>query len=167
MQVQRMITQERLFEVLYYNKNSGVFVWNISPNNSTYAGTEAGNIDAYGYLVTSIDNKRYKLHRLAWLYEYGEMPKNQIDHINGIKTDNRIENLRDVNGFVNQQNRRVIQKNNNSGYTGVCFVKNRNKWMAQIKVENKFKYLGLYETAELANEAYIKAKREFHNGCTI
>lgn len=162
-----MITQERVFEMLFYDKNTGNFIWNQSKNNKAKIGTIAGSLDAYGYLVVTIDNGRYKLHRLAWLYLHGEMPKHQIDHINGIKTDNRIENLRDVTGFSNQQNRQFKQRNNKSGYTGVCFNKEMNKWQSQIKVNGKCKYLGLFDTAELANERYLEAKREMHDAIGI
>ena len=98
---------------------------------------------------------------------YGEMPKQNIDHINGIRDDNRIENLRDVSQKINLQNKRNPNANSTSKFLGVCWHKSRNKWQSQIAVNGKDKYLGLFETAELAHEAYLIAKRELHEGCTL
>ena len=88
-----MITQEELKELLDYNPETGLFTWNVYNNikNKTTAGTFND-----GYIQIKIKQKIYQAHRLAWLYVYGEWPKGQIDHINGIRDDNRIENLRDV-----------------------------------------------------------------------
>lgn len=103
-----------------------------------------------------IDGKNYLAHRLAWFYVYGEWPKNQIDHINRIKTDNRIFNLRDVDNSTNQHNN-ALRKHNTSGTTGVMNCKSRNCWGAQIYVNNKRIYLGIYKTKEdaiLARKKY-------------
>lgn len=99
-----------------------------------------------------IDGENYLAHRLAWLYVYGEWPKNQIDHINRIKTDNKIKNLRDVTNSTNQHNN-AIRRHNTSGTTGVMTLKSKNSWGAQIYVNNKRIYLGVFKTKEEAISA--------------
>ena len=107
--------------------------------------------------------KTHQAHRIVWQLHNGQIPDGlQIDHINGIKDDNRIENLRlDVNK-ENPQNISEPQCNNTSGYLGVSWNEREKKWRAQIMVKGKRKYLGLYDTKEEAYEAYLAAKRDLH-----
>lgn len=88
-----------------------------------------------------IDGKYYLLHRLAWMYVHGEFPNGDIDHINRVRNDNRLTNLRVVNRCVNQQNR-SLQVNNTSGVAGVIYGKKSNSWIARIKANNKYYHLG-------------------------
>jgi len=126
------------------------------------AGKISGSKDHAGYLIIKIDYKAYKAHRLAWLYVYGAWPIDQIDHINGIKNDNRIKNLREASNRQNSHNKHCIQKNSTTGFTGVSFVKSTNKFRAHISINGKFNSLGVYETAEEAHEVYLKNKRALH-----
>lgn len=114
-----------------------------------------------GYFQGEVSGKFYLVHRVAWLLHYGEWPKGDIDHINGITTDNRIENLRVVTMAENQQNRTLACKSQ-SGIRGVDFQKREGKWRARIKAYGKPILLGMYETKEEARDAYLLAKREFH-----
>jgi len=105
-----MITQEKLKKLLYYNKDTGFFVWkkdifNLNKYKVANQGDIAGCISSGGYIQISIGGKCYSAHRLAWLYEFGHFPKLQIDHINRVRDDNRIDNLRDVSGKVNMSNK--------------------------------------------------------------
>jgi hypothetical protein len=97
----------------------------------------------------------------------GKWPTYQVDHINGIKTDNRWKNLRDVNGFINQQNRLGPKKNNKSGFLGVTYMPARRKWRATIRFNGNGLHLGMFDKPELGFAAYIEAKRRLHPGCTI
>lgn len=162
-----MLTQARLKEVLHYEKTTGIFTYIVS-RKTTIIGTVAGSIWD-GYRRIYVEGKPFSAHRLAWLYVYGEWPKYEIDHINGIRDDNRIENLRDVSTSVNQQNVRYGKSDNVSGYLGVSRYKNlkAKPWRAQILVSGKMIHLGYFETAEDAGVAYVKAKRIHHIGCTI
>ena len=146
-----MPTQEFLKKHLTYDSASGVFT---RPD-----GSKAGGIHgASGYERISIYNRRYYSHRLAWIYHYGEVPKN-IDHINGVKHDNRIANLRSVGQSENQHNR-FKQKNSTSGYRGVSYHADNKKWIAQIMVNRQNKYLGSFKTAEEAFACRLKYEQE-------
>jgi hypothetical protein len=106
----------------------------------------------------------------AWLYVHGEWPKHTIDHINGIRSDNRIENLRDVPTRTNLENTRSQSRKNETGFMGVSRNKTSvraDSWVAAITVNRKTIHLGVYETPEQAHAAYIQAKRRLHEGCTI
>lgn len=159
---------EELKEFLFYDPETGIFTRkkSIKPRGSAKPEAIAGVIDNKGYIQIWVKQKKYRAHRLAWLFVYHEWPRNQIDHINGIKTDNRICNLRDVSNDENQQN---CNKNraNTSGYTGVFWLARNAKWVAQIKIANKSKYLGLFVDPEEAHRAYLKAKAELHPNANL
>jgi hypothetical protein len=162
-----VITQQKLKEILEYDAELGIFRWKVRRGGRAAAGDIAGTLNRYGYLDIQIDNKKYKSHRLAWLFVYGVMPHEMIDHINAVKTDNRLKNLRLATNSQNQQNQRNPQINNTSGYLGVSFHKSNNCFVAHIKIDGKSKHLGCFNTAELAYEAYLLAKRQAHGFCTI
>lgn len=156
-----VLTQARLMEVLHYCAETGLFTWITSHKRGVSPGKRAGSVTNHGYVSIRVDDKPYLAHRLAWLYVYGELPVKQIDHINGIRTDNRIQNLRECFGFENQQNmkRRI---DNSSGLTNVSFHRQTGKWRSYITSHGRSKFLGLYQTKELAYEAYLSAKRDLH-----
>lgn len=131
------------------------------------AGSVLGSMRSDGYLMTSVMGKRVYNHRLAWAMHYGIWPDKDIDHINGIKHDNRIENLRCVARVVNMQNKRAPNSDNTSGYLGVWFDATSKKWRAGISINMKKKTLGYFQTPEIAHEHYLSAKRKYHEGCTI
>lgn len=127
-----------------YDKETGVFIWiNKRPRSNAKVGSIVGSIDAYGYLRVKFKGKIYKLHRLAWLYMYGEFPDGDIDHINHNKLDNRISNLRVVTPRENTYNK-PKSKNNTSGVTGVYWCRQTKKWKASIRVDGEFIHLGYY-----------------------
>jgi len=149
---------------LDYNKDTGVFTY-LKTRCKSKVGTVAGSANSKGYLLVKIDGISIKLHHLAWAYSFGEFPSKTIDHINGIPSDNRIENLREVTSRINSENQRRPHSNNKSGFLGVS--KAGNKYKAQIKVDGKKIYLGSADTPDDAYEIYIKAKRDLHSGCVI
>jgi len=153
------VTQERLKEVLKYDPITGEFTWtvNIMCMGAKGLGERAGGTDERGYRRIRIDGKLYKEHRLAWLYMVGTFPKDQIDHTNCIKGDNRFKNLREATCRQNSMNRK-IRKNNATGLKGVS-AKNQG-FQAQIGHENKVYYLGVFPTKETAHQAYCKKATE-------
>lgn len=159
------ITAEQLREILDYNMETGIFIWKISPSKAVKAGDVAGNIDKRGYSTLGIRGEIYRTHRLAWLYVTGSWPTGMIDHINGIKADNRLVNLRDVGAGGNSENVRKPNKRNKSGFMGVIWY--QNKWRASITVNRKTIRIGDYTTPDEAHQAYLNAKRMFHVACTI
>lgn len=156
-----MITQERLQEVLSYNAETGIFN-NIKNRSNAKAGDVAGYKRTDGFIIIRIDGIKYSAHRLAWLYVYGEFPENFLNHVNKIKDDNRFCNIKLTTNQENQHSLIDPQKNNTSGYRGVSWIKASKTWVSIIKVNGKKKYLGAFLTAELAHEAYLKAKKELH-----
>lgn len=159
-----MVTQERLKEVLEYNPENGRLHWKVKRSNIPI-GTPAGARDRGKYMRLRVDGRFYMAHRLVWLMFHGEWPKYQIDHINGDKVDNRIENLRDVPGGMNMENLRAPLRRNKCGFLGV--YKSKNRYRADLTVKGKTKHIGSFKTPEEAHAAYIEAKRKLHAGCTI
>jgi hypothetical protein len=120
------------------------------------------SLDVYGYIQVYYSKKMYKAHRLIWAITYGEMPQGQIDHINGIRSDNKISNLRVVTQQQNSFNKTKKSKSNQSGYRGVCWNKRANKWQSSISVNGKNIYLGVFTSIESARQAYLEAKKIHH-----
>jgi hypothetical protein len=156
-----------------YDKDTGIFIrTKTHPKRKYLAGSVTGVSRPDGYVQIMIEGKLFLAHRLAWLYVYGELPKNNIDHINGIKNDNRIENLRDVKQVTNVQNLKKARKSSvSSNKLGVSFAnkgKNIDKpFRARIVVDHKEIHLGTFSNEDEAHEAYLLAKRKYHEGCTI
>lgn len=157
------LTIERAREMLSYSPSTGVLTWKSGPRN----GLVAGCLHPEGYLKTRIDDRLYLNHRLIWLMLFGHWPKNDIDHINGEKNDNRLANIRDVTRKTNLQNQKMPSINNKSGFLGVTFDKRKKKFRAEIGVDRKHIFLGRFQTPEEAHQAYLSAKRQLHAGCTI
>jgi hypothetical protein len=158
------ITYDRVRELFDYNEKTGDLVWKVSTSRKIKPGQVAGSHDkTRGYVMIGIDGRkqRYSAHRVIWLWYYGRWPESEIDHINGIRNDNRISNLREATTSENRQNR-CVQSNNNSGYNGVHFHKVANKWQAGLKVNGQTLYLGLFDNKEDAYDAHLKAKQHHH-----
>ena len=161
------LTQERVRHLFIYDFLTGEFKRRVAAGSGGRipAGTVVGSTRPDGYLKILIDGKSYLAHRLAWFYVNGVWPTYEIDHINGVKADNRIENMRDVPSFVNRENRHRAQRDNKLGVLGV--VQYPRGFAANIKINGKPVYLGYFSTAEAAHAAYVSAKRRHHEGCTI
>lgn len=149
------ITQSELKSLLSYDLETGVFFWIAGHRFGKIAGWSNGN----GYLRIGIKGKQYFCHRLAWLYVHGELPKVDTDHINGIRNDNRIVNLRACSTSENMRNV-GIRPNNTSGFKGVDFHKATGKWRSRLRVDGKEKHFGLFLDPELASEVYEANARQ-------
>lgn len=159
------LTAARLRELLDYNPETGLFTWAIS-RRGCRKGDPTGKPHRNGYIMIGVMYRHRLAHRLAWLHTYGDWPTGEIDHINGIRSDNRIANLRDVSTAVNRQNLRAARSDNH--HTGLLGVyKNHGQWSARVQVNGTQHYLGSFSTPEEAHSAYLAAKRKMHPGCTI
>lgn len=155
------ITQKRLKSLLTYDPGTGEFRWRIRRSNRAPKGSIAGCRDRYGYIVIRLDDTLYKAHRLAWLYCYGTWPTKNLDHINQTPDDNRIANLREADQHENNQNRRV-QRNSQSGITGVSLHKASQRWHARIHTRDGCRSLGYYDTKDAAAQARRAAELELY-----
>lgn len=155
--MRRELQHSRLLELLSYDSDTGLFFWR-EAGRKRVQEARAGILGWRGYRLISFDRQTFLEHRLAWFYVHGVWPKHQIDHINEIKTDNRISNLRDVNQTANLLNQSKPQRNNTSGFRGVSFQKKTGKYRAQLMVNGKQNHLGEYDTPEQAFQAYTQAK---------
>lgn len=156
------LTQEELKILFHYDLDTGTFTRLLRTSNKAQVGQIAGCHSSRGYRVIRVYGKLYPSHRLAWLYVHGEFPAEGLDHINGDKCDNRINNLRLASPSENLQNIRGPFAGNISGLLGASFHKQCNRWSAAIRTKGKRTYLGLFSTPEAAHQAYLNAKRELH-----
>jgi hypothetical protein len=153
------LTHERLREVLNYDPMTGVFVWKKRLNNRALVGHICRNFDHRGYLRINIDRKIYRAARLAWLYIHGKWPPHEIDHINGIPGDDRLDNLREATHSENCNNR---PPRKSGRLKGVYFNKRDNGWCARITGSKRTHFLGRFATEAEAHAAYAKAAPIIH-----
>jgi hypothetical protein len=144
------LTRERLREILDYDPLSGIFT-NRKTRGPAKAGDVAGTVNGKGYVVIAVDGKTYQAHRLAFLHQTGKFPPADVDHINGLKTDNRWSNLRHATRSENNGNHKGWGV---SGIRGVSLDKKAGKWKAQIRVAGLKYHLGLFNSVEEAQAVY-------------
>jgi hypothetical protein len=141
---------ERVRELLSYFPETGLFKWKVTLSNRAKAGSNAGAPNNKGYVEIKIDNVRYKAHRLAWFYVYGEDPSsNEIDHEDLNKGNNKIGNLRLATRKQNNENIGT-PRNNTSGVRGVSYQKKDSRWTAYIYHNKKRIHLGSFKDLSLA-----------------
>lgn len=161
------LTAHLLRAHLSYNPETGDFV-RLLNNGTAKAGDIAGWLEPNGYRKLSVLGAKYYAHRCAVLYMTGAWPAQDVDHIDGNKSNNRYSNLRCVSTKVNAQNLRSARVDNKTARLGVSFHRAAKKYMAEIKdLSGKRHYLGLYLSPDDAHAAYLTAKRKLHEGCTI
>ena len=158
------LTQSDVLKLFRYDPLTGWLYWRVSRSNLIKVGDRAGGYNkSLGYITLSINRKQTYAHRVIWLMVYGEHPKS-IDHINHIRHDNRITNLRAVSPHENSKNR-VKRKDNKSGINGVCWVKKESKWYSYISIDGRNRPLGHYD--DLLNAVCARKNAEIENGFHI
>jgi hypothetical protein len=155
----RRLTIYRLREVLQYDCDDGLFFWKIALSPRGLVGSLAGTICQNGYRMIIIDREPHKASRLAWFYVNGVLPEKYIDHINRIRLDDRISNLRVASPSENSSNIGVT-KRSKSGLKGVC--KTPWGWQASIGHRGKLQHIGSFRTPEEASSAYIEATKRLN-----
>ncbi len=152
----RELTLDRLKYLVRYDPVTGDFTRLISTSGRAMAGTKCGDVDSKGYWRLRVDGRRYLAHRLAWFYMTGEWPNGEVDHENLKRIDNRWKNLRLADEFLNKRNTGA-KKNNKVGFKGVSWHVCSKKWRSRIYLDGKEVNLGLFDTPEDANAAYMVA----------
>lgn len=152
------LTAELLREMLHYDPETGVFVWRVLNlyRREIKIGDIAGHLDRSGYWVVKVYGGRYMAHRLAWFYVHGDWPPHQVDHINGVRHDNRLCNLRLATRTENARNR-ARRVDNSSGHAGVSFDKRDKNWRVQSTLNGRHAYIGSFATLAEA----VAARDEF------
>lgn len=158
------ISHAELLERVSYDPETGVFRWIVSWCSKAKAGRELGSWDLYGYKTVRLYKRSYKLHRLAWFYMTGDWPTGDIDHINGVRHDNRWANLRDVSRKTNLENSHRPGSHKVSNLPRGVANARAGRYSAHISHFNKTVYLGVFDTPEEASAAYRAAKKLLHLG---
>ena len=150
---------DRLHELFSIDPNTGVMFRKCPTKGGVKAGQVAGWKRASGHLCVMVDHVTYPAHRIAYVLYHGDCPcEFEIDHINGVRNDNRLCNLRLVTRKQNMENK-TAARTNKTGYKGVSFDKHSKKWKASISHNHKQINLGRYETAKEAGAAYASAAK--------
>jgi len=154
-----MITQQEVKSLFNYNPHTGILTNKIKRGSNGFKGAHVGS-NCKEYLVTTINRKRYKVHRVIYLFIYGYIPQ-IVDHKDGNKQNNKIENLRPATPSENQRNK-GISRNNTSGVKGVTWYKNCKLWRAQIRVNGKRIHLGYFKSIDRASVIMEEARKVHH-----
>jgi hypothetical protein len=177
MAMKSLPSQKFLHQCFDYDQHTGILTWKVRPRvhfltaqawkvwNCRFAGKAAGCI-IHGYVsvVLTYRNQRSPIgaHRICWALVTGAWPKDEIDHRNGVRADNRLENLREATVAENAQNNKA-HVDSTTGFLGIHWHKKQQKWRATIRVGQHRHHLGLFSTPEAAHAAYIKAKARLHS----
>ena len=159
-----MLTYERVKELFNYDPETGALIWikkSAPQANSVKIGMTAGCVNKLsGYIDINYNHKTYKAHRIIYMYMTGNFPDGCIDHINGVKDDNKWMNLREATNTDNNRNK-CTHKNNTSGVMGVRFRKDRNTWIAEICSKSKVIRIGSFKKKINAIIARKEAEKKY------
>jgi hypothetical protein len=159
------ITADALRAEFFYNPETGIFTTKAS-RKGRIVGRPCLFANREGYVMVPLWGRAYAAHRLAWVYMTGSWPETELDHINGVRDDNRWSNLRASTRQENMQNRHNPNRNSAVGLIGVDIV-GSGHYRARIRVGGKNVSLGCYKTKEEAYSAYLSAKRKYHPSSTL
>lgn len=152
------LTQEYLQSIFDYK--DGELYWKENRYRNKTKGKKAGSLDTKGYRFVTIQSKAHRVHRVIFLMHYGYLP-DFIDHINGNRLDNKIENLRPCSMAENARNCKK-PKHNTSGYKGIRWRKDRSKWQVFFKVNKKYMSFGCYFDLEVAKFVAETMRYKYH-----
>jgi HNH endonuclease len=155
------LTSERARGLFAYDPLTGLLTWRNRSSRTAPAGSVAGRLLPCGYLQLKADGRNYLVHRVIWLMATGCWPRDQIDHIDGSRTNNRLENLRAATGVQNACNK-APGAANTSGHLGVCWNKGKEMWLVRISVNGKRSHVGYFRSLESAVKARQQAAERLH-----
>lgn len=151
-------TKELLLEVFEYRE--GNLYWKVALSTKTKIGSLAGSLTPDGYKKVGLNKKDYQIHRLVWMMHHGAIP-DVIDHVNGDRLDNRIENLRSATIAENVRNSR-LSRNNKSGAKGVFWCNTYKLWAGKVRMNRRDYHAGRYENLEDCIEAVTRLRERLH-----
>lgn len=160
------ISHAEVRRIMAYDPETGILRWRVRADrdhswNMRFSGEEAGAVLTLGYRYINFNKRLHPAHRIAWLWMTGDWPKDDIDHINGDRADNRWANLRAATQMQNSANQKV-RSTNTSGTKGVCWIAKKGRWRASIMVAGKTIYLGYFSALDDAIAARKAAETEHH-----
>ena len=159
------VSVETLRNLIHYDSESGQMVWRPRSDNLSFTTRWAGkrvftSDNGKGYKTALVMGRRLTAHRVAYAIFYGRAPRGEIDHINGVREDNRIQNLRDVPAAINRRNS-ARSSRNVSGVTGVSWKKAYSKWQACFQVDGKQIHLGYFSRKEDAIQTLLRERAKY------
>ena len=157
----QILTQEKLRTLLHYDPDTGVLTWRAKPSRGIKVGRQAGTPTSEGYLALQIDKKKMYAHRAIWMYVHGVWPSEEIDHINHVRNDNKLCNLRLANRLENSHNTRKHAKSL-SGHKGVAWHSRNKKWQVQMRFCGKSYYVGQFSNLQDAVQARLQAETKLY-----
>lgn len=160
-----ILSAERLAAVLAYEPETGAFVFQCKRGNRAKGAVVSGSPGTHGHRYIGVDGRLHLAHRLAFLAMTGLWPVGEIDHIDGDPSNNRWVNLRDTDHRTNMQNIKRAPITNRSGLLGAH--RHQGRFASKIRIAGRLVHLGCFDTAQAASEAYLRAKRTHHSGCTL
>ena len=163
MSTKELPSPELLRQLLRYDPDTGKLYWKERTSNRIKIGEEASTVNAYGYVVIGVLKHRLPAHRIAWAIYYNEWPTQEVDHINGDRSDNSIKNLRNVSSVQNKQNTKIYSTNT-SGAHGVAYNKQNKNWRVRITVNKQIIEIGSFRNLDdaIAARKEAEAKYGFH-----
>jgi len=156
--IHKAVDLDELHSTLGYDALTGVFRWKVG-RPGLRPGTVAGNVGPYGYVRICINRTSFEAHRLAWFYVYGVWPANVLDHVNRVRADNRIANLREATKSQNAINS-ATRRDSSTRIAGVCWSADKKKWRAYITKGQKQRHVGYFDAIEDATSARASAVKE-------
>ena len=164
-------TPDMLRQLIDYDPETGLLTWKtrtadvMKPSyvgrwNDRWAGKRIATKDRHGYIFFRLDGFRISAHRAAWAISFDKWPDQDVDHINGVRDDNRLSNLRAVSRHENTKNS-SIRSDNKSGVTGVSWCRARSMWTVRIKADGKYKFLGYFDSKEDAIAIRLIAQQKY------
>lgn len=143
-----ILNQSELKQYLDYDANTGHLTWIKKANKGTVINSRAGSLTPSGYRRVKLLGQQYAEHRLIWCWYYGHYPSQHLDHINHIRDDNRIINLREVTISENARNRKT--QNSKTSERGIWYCRRRDRFIAEITLNGKKVYQGTFKTSDEA-----------------